>query len=406
MRAIRRSPVGTAVVLVVAVGVIGTGVTALVLGMGSELGAVARALVPGAILTICVAVVTARLLSRASLRVRFIAVATVAASVAIANVLLLSRRMFVSEHDAALISVVMLFAVSAGIAAALAVAQRLESALRSIASMVDRLGAGDLTARTGALDAGPELDSLSRTLDEMAVRLETSRSTTERAEAVRRDLITAVSHDLRTPMASLRAMIEAIDEGVVDDPSTVRRYIEEMRRSVEQLVVMVDDLFELVQLDAGAIAAEANRIAFGDAVDSAMSAIAVQAREKGISLVTDLTDAANVPCSPRLVRVLQNLLSNAVRHTPADGTVTLEACRRGDTLAVAVEDTGRGIAPQDRMRIFEPFYRGDPSRSGPGAGLGLALAKRIVEGLGGEIGATERDGGARFELSVPTGHRV
>jgi signal transduction histidine kinase len=401
MRAVRWAPGVLGVILVAVAGAIGTAVTAYVLGMGPELGAVARALVPAALVTVVIAIAAARLLSRASLRARFVGVAAVAASVAVGNVLLLAQRMFVSHHDAALIAVVMLFAVSAGVVAALVVAQRSASALRSVSVTADRLGDGDMSARTGNLDAGPELDGLARTLDVMADRLETSRAMTERAEATRRDLITAVSHDLRTPMASLRAMIEAVDDGVVQDTPTLRRYVEEMRRSVEQLVLMVDDLFELVQLEAGAIINEANRIALREAVDSAISAVEVSARDKSVALITDLTNAADAPCSPRLVRVLQNLLSNAVRHTPADGTITLEARRRGGTLAVVVEDTGRGIEPQDLIRVFEPFYRGDPARTGPGAGLGLAIAKRIVEGLGGEIGAAAGGSGARFELSVP-----
>jgi signal transduction histidine kinase len=100
--------------------------------------------------------------------------------------------------------------------------------------------------------------------------------------------------------------------------------------------------------------------------------------------------------------VIQNLLVNAVRHTPADGTVRVEARRDADLLEVAVADTGEGIAPQDLSRVFEPFFRGDPARKGAGAGLGLALAKRIVEALGGEISAvSEPSRGSRFALRVP-----
>jgi signal transduction histidine kinase len=181
----------------------------------------------------------------------------------------------------------------------------------------------------------------------------------------------------------------------------VQRYVGEMRRSVHQLVTMVDDLFELVQLDAGAIQAEERRVALEDAVGSAVSAVAASAREKGLRLETDLVGVAGVTCSPRLVRVLQNLLTNAVRHTPADGSVRLEARRSGDALELAVEDTGMGIAPEEASRIFEPFYRGDPARSGAGSGLGLTLAKRIVEGLGGRISAVDADDGARFEVAIP-----
>jgi signal transduction histidine kinase len=393
---------GTLVVVgVAAAGALGTFLAGVAMGMGSDLVAIARALAPAAAVTVIVAIAAGRALAHLSLRARFVGIAVLAAAVAIANVLVLSRQMFVSEHDAALVTVVVVFAVGAGIAAALVAARRSADALEILDATAARFGAGDLDARVGRIEAGAELDRLGRTLDQMASRLQEARATERRAEDMRRDLITAVSHDLRTPLASLRAMVEAIDDGVVADGPTLQRYVREMRRSVDQLVTMVDDLFELVQLDAGAIGAEGHRVALEDAVGSAVSTVAASALAKGLRLETDLVGVAGITCSPRLVRVLQNLLTNAVRHTPADGTVRVEARRSGDALELAVEDTGTGIDPEEASRIFEPFYRGDPARSGAGSGLGLTLAKRIVEGLGGRIAAVEADGGARFEVAIP-----
>jgi signal transduction histidine kinase len=175
-----------------------------------------------------------------------------------------------------------------------------------------------------------------------------------------------------------------------------------MRRSVHQLVVMVDDLFELAQLDAGAIEAESERARLGEVVDSAVAAVRLEAETKGLALVTTLDGAEDAPCSPRLARVLQNLLVNAVRHTPADGTVRVEARRSADRLELAVADTGEGIAPEHLERVFDPFFRADPSRHGAGAGLGLALAKRIVEALGGRISAeSSPSSGSRFAVELP-----
>jgi signal transduction histidine kinase len=389
------------VVAVAAAGALGTFLAGLAMGMGPELAAIARALLPAAVVAVIAAVAGGRVLARLSLRARFVGVAVLAAAVAIANVFVLSREMFVSDHDAALVTVVVVFAVGAGIAAALAAARRSADALEIVEATATRLGSGDLDARVGELDAGTEFALLGRSLDDMASRLQEARSTERRAEDTRRDLITAVSHDLRTPLASLRAMVEAIDDGVVDDAPTVHRYVGEMRRSVEQLVTMVDDLFELVQLDAGAIQAEEHHVALEDAVGSAVSTVAASAQAKGLRLETDLVGVSDVTCSPRLTRVLQNLLTNAVRHTPADGTVRLEARRAGHALQLSVSDTGTGIAPEDTSKIFEPFYRGDPARSGAGSGLGLTLAKRIVEGLGGAIAAVDAGGGARFEIAIP-----
>src|SRR5262249_37452220 len=126
-----------------------------------------------------------------------------------------------------------------------------------------------------------------------------------------------------------------------------------------------------------------------------------EATRKGLVVATDLGGADDTPCSPRLTRVLQNLLSNAVRHTPADGRVRVTAARSDGRLALAVEDTGGGIRPEDLPLVFEPFFRAAPARRGAGAGLGLALAKRIVDALGGDIRAESRSTGARFALEVP-----
>jgi signal transduction histidine kinase len=329
-------------------------------------------------------------------------VAVVAAAVSLANLAVLAMQMFVSDHDATLTAVLLLYATAAGVAAALAVARREADAIRSLEATARRLGDGNLEARIGALDAGPELTTMASTLDGMAARLQEAKLREREADRMRRDLITTVSHDLRTPLASLRAMTEAIEDGVIDDPPTVRRYVAEMRRSVAQLGSMVDDLFELTQLEAGAIVSDGRRSALAELVEAAVSSVEAQAREKGVAVLRDLGAADGAACSPRVVRVLQNLLVNALRHTPADGTIRVEARLTDDGVRIAVEDTGEGIAPEDLPRVFDPFFRADPARSGPGAGLGLALAKRIVEALGGRISAGPgASAGARFAIELP-----
>jgi signal transduction histidine kinase len=322
--------------------------------------------------------------------------------VALSNLWVLSRQMFVSEHDATLLGVLLLYSVGAGIGVAVVMARSQSRALGRLTTTADALGEGDLDARVGPIDAGPELELLASTLDDMAERLWLAHERERAAESTRRDLITAVSHDLRTPIASLRAMVEAIDDRVVEDPASMRRYASEMRRSIRQVVAMVDDLFELAQLDAVAIETEAHRARLGEVVGTAVAAVELQAEEKGLSLVAELNGAEDAPCSPRLVRVIQNLLVNAVRHTPADGSVRVEARRTASSIEIAVADTGEGIAPEDLTRVFEPFFRADPARHGAGAGLGLALAKRIVDTLGGEISAqSEPSRGARFAVTLP-----
>jgi signal transduction histidine kinase len=395
---------GLALLLVVAgVGALGTLATGVAMGMhASELVHLAALLAPALVVTLVAIAVARPLLARSSMRQSLVAVAIVGAVVGLANLVVLARQMFVNDHDATTLAVLFLYSTGAGIGAALALARAQSRAVARLAETARALGEGDIDARVGTLEGGPELDTLAVTLDDMATKLQAAMERERRIERTRRDLMTAVSHDLRTPLSSLRAMVEAIEEGVIDDTPSLRLYAVEMRRSVSQLVSMVDDLFEMVQLDEGAIETETHRARLVDIVSSAVAAVEVQAREKRLSLVTNLNGAEDAPCSPRVTRVLQNLLVNAVRHTPADGTVRVRASRSLDWLEVAVEDTGEGMAPEDLAHVFEPFFRADPARSGAGAGLGLALARRIVESLGGRIEAESRPAvGSRFSVQLP-----
>jgi signal transduction histidine kinase len=391
------------VVLVAAAGALAALAVGAAMGMSrSDLANLVPPLAASTAVTVGTALAARVVLARASLRHRFLAVALLGAGLALADLAVLAHLMLVSDHDVAVVMLLVVFTAGTAVALALVLAGRSTRAVERLMEGATRLGSGQLDARIGDLDAGPELDALARTLDDAGARLSVARERELHAEQIRRDLITAVSHDLRTPLASLRAMIEALDEGVVEDPSSVRRYVGEMRRSVEQLVGMVDDLFELTQLDAGAIQAETARANLDDIVRSALAAVESTAELKGLEIVADLGGAVGATCSPRLVRVLQNLLVNAVRHTPPDGTVRIEAVRNERMLVIAVEDTGEGIAAKDLGHVFEPFYRADPARQGPGAGLGLALAQRIVQAMGGSIAVKSRpSAGARFAIELP-----
>jgi signal transduction histidine kinase len=395
-------PVAVAAAVAVA-GALGTLLVGAAQGMPkADLVHLALLLVPGVLVTVIAAAIAGRVLARSSFRQRLVSVAIVAVLVSLANLLVLTRLMFLSEHDATVVAVLLLYSVGAGIGAALVLARSSAAAVTRLSATARELADGNLNARVGLLSAGPELDALAHTLDDMAARLEASIARERAAETQRRDLITAVSHDLRTPLAGLRAMVEAIDDRVVEDPPNLRRYAAEMRRSVDSLVTLVDDLFELVQLDAGAIEAESERARLGDVVRSSLADCEVQAMEKGLVLEAKLNGADGAPCSPRLSRVLHNLLQNAIRHTPADGTVRVEARQDAAGLEVVVQDSGEGIPARSLDRVFEPFWRGDSARSGGGSGLGLALAKRIVEAMGGDIRVESAPTkGARFAVMLP-----
>jgi signal transduction histidine kinase len=388
-----------------AVGAAGTLAVGAALGMGgSEILHLAALLLPAAVATVTAALVARPLLARASFAQGLVAVAVIAVAVGVANLWVLAELMFVSAHDATLVAILLLYSVGAGVGAALVLARTSVRAVARLGETASELADGDLQARVGSLEAGPELQHLARTLDAMAQRLQVSLERERSLETRRRDLVTAASHDLRTPLAGLRAMVEAIEDGVVDDPPTIRRYLGEIRRSVEILAGLVDDLFELTQLDAVAIDAEVERARLADVIRSAVGACRAQATEKGLMLEEHIDGTGEALCSPRLVRVLQNILQNAIRHTPADGTVRIEARRRDSAIEITVKDDGEGIPAELRERVFEPFWRGDAARSTPGSGLGLALARRIIETLGGEItieDGTER--GARFRVLIPAG---
>lgn len=393
----------------VAAVVLGAALGSLALGAalgvkGSELRHLGLLLLIALIATVAATVAARPLLARASVRWRLVAIGALAVLVSLVNLGVLTMLMSVSHHDATLVAILLVYSVGAGIAAALVLARAWGSAVERLVQGARSLADGDLDHRVGRLGAGPELDTLAVTLDETASRLERSLARERAGEAQRKDLITAVSHDLRTPLASLRAMAEAISDGVVDDSPTLHRYVREMQRSIESLSLLVDDLFELVQIDAGAIEAESERVRLADVFDSALQTCGPQASAKGLTVQARIDGAGECLCSPSLVRVLQNLLQNAIRHTPADGTVRMEARQGSGGLELVVEDSGEGITPESLDQVFEPFWRGNAARSGSGSGLGLALAKRIVESLGGQIRVqSEPARGSRFAVVVPEG---
>lgn len=368
----------------------------------TELGHLAVFLAIAVVVTLVATAIAANWLARATMRVRFVSIAAFATLIGLTNLAALAFLMLVSNQDAIRIAALLVYAAAAGTGAALAMARESTAAMDRLTAAAEQLAAGDLATRVARIDGNPELQALGQTLNEMADRLGTSLGRERAAEGQRRDLVIAVSHDLRTPLSGLRAMIEAIDDRVVEDPATMRRYVREMGASVASLVTLIDDLFELVQLDVGAIEAETERGRVKDIIGLAVAACDAQATEKGLVLRTQVDGAADAPCSPRVSRVVQNLIQNAIRHTPTDGTVLVEARRHESGIELVVEDSGEGIPPESIERIFDPFWRGDGARASDGSGLGLALAKRIVEALGGSIAVySAPDRGSRFEILLP-----
>jgi signal transduction histidine kinase len=368
----------------------------------SETVRIVALLVPIALATLLTSLVTRRLVTRAGLAYTLIAIAVIASLVTVVDLLMLSHFMLIMAGDRVELVFVALYSVTAGVAAALIVGRSNTRALARLVTTARGLGENRLDTRAGDLRASPELRLLGETLDRAAARVAEGMEAERAIEAQRRDLMTSISHDLRTPLANLRAMVEAIDEGIVRDPETIARYAGEMRRSVMALVELVDDLFELAQVDAVELARDTRVVPLAEAVAGALALCRPDADEKDIAIAVELGAAAASPCSPKLERVVHSLLDNAVAYTPAGGRVTVVAAVVADGLTVSVEDSGPGIAADELPRVFDAFWRGDPARSTRGSGLGLTLAKRIVEALGGRLEASSGpERGARFDVSLP-----
>ena len=223
--------------------------------------------------------------------------------------------------------------------------------------------------------------------------------------AARRDLVAAVSHDLRTPITSLRLLAEAVGDDVVADAEMRRGYLQRMRIHIDALSALIDDLFELSRLEAGDIRWSLERVPLDELVGETVAAMRVQAEAKGVSVVAQVP-AALAPAHgnpEKLQRVLFNLIQNAIRHTPADGSVVVRAEPIADRIEVEVADDGDGIAPEERERVFTAFYRGgaDAARTSAGAGLGLAVSRAIVEAHGGRIWLADASVGTRVRFSLP-----
>jgi signal transduction histidine kinase len=321
------------------------------------------------------------------------------------NVWTTARLMFINWHDLTLATILLIFA--AGIAMSLG--RFVTSTLNERISVLNRgaqaIARGELRTRV-AIPGRDEIASLGRAFNQMADQLESAANKQRQLDKLRRELIAWVGHDLRTPLASVRAILEALDDNLVEDIATQQRYIRTAKRDIAALSLLVDDLFEMAQIDAGGLKLNRQPVALSDLLSDIVESFSAQASEKRIRLDGRVTPGVDpVDCDVRLIsRVLNNLISNAIRYTPAGGAIDVKAQPIANGVEVCVCDTGEGIHPEDLLHIFERFYRGEKSRSRVtgGAGLGLAITKGIVEAHGGAIRAESTVGhGARFIFTLP-----
>jgi two-component system sensor histidine kinase BaeS len=317
-----------------------------------------------------------------ALRLQLTGLALVAVVLPLVAVLASGLVMLHSRDDAEILALLSGAALSA-VVGALLLGRWVLNPLRQLQRTADELAAGDLGAR--AAEEGPsELGELGEAFNKMAQSI-------ERLFEARRQLVAWASHDLRTPLSSMQAMLEALQ----DELARPEEYLPAIRDQVRILSAMVDDLFELTRIDAGVLTLELRETRLDRLLESCVRALEANANARGIRL--ERRWDAHLPavqCAPEKVeRIVHNLLTNALRHTPSDGAVAVVASTQEHSVTVAVEDNGVGLTGETKRRMFEHFWRADPSRTADGAGLGLAIAQGLVEAQGGRIWAENRPGG-------------
>ena len=311
--------------------------------------------------------------------------------------------MVISGDAVAEIAAIVVAAGAVAIGGARLFAHQITDDVSRIGRGLDAVARGErqVTIETAARD---ELRALADSANAMISQLAAEERARAQSEDARRNLVAAVSHDLRTPITSLQLLTEAIGDDIVDGEHR-RAYVDRMRTHIGALSALIDDLFELSRLEAGDITWSLQQVELHELVEETIEAMRVQADAKGVQVTATLPGELTVArANPeKLQRVLFNLIQNAIRHTPADGSVVVRAEPSAGGVEIEVADTGAGIAPDDRARVFTAFYRGgtDAARSGEGAGLGLAVSRAIVEAHGGRIWLADSAQGTRVRFSLP-----
>ncbi|MEV7323586.1 HAMP domain-containing sensor histidine kinase [Streptomyces sp. NPDC093970] len=353
----------------------------------------------GAALTGLAGAAALRLLRRRSLTASIAVVAAVGVVAMLAGTLAVAWAMFLSSHDLSVVTTVVAMAAVVSLVSALILGRWVGARSRELVLAARSFGEeGDFAAPPAPATA--ELAQVSRELAATSAKLAESRRRERALETSRRELVAWISHDLRTPLAGLRAMSEALEDGVATDPD---RYLKQIRTEVERLNDMVGDLFELSRIHAGALALSPSRMSLYDLVGDALAGADPLARAQGVRLVGDLVEPVPVEVDGKeMSRVLGNLLVNAIRRTPPDGTVAVAAGRGPEGVVLSVTDGCGGIPEEDLPRVFDTGWRGSHARTPPaGAGLGLAIVRGIVEAHQGRATVHNIPGGCRFEVVLP-----
>jgi signal transduction histidine kinase len=359
--------------------------------------------IPATVLIILAGVAVTKLAADRSigLIMKLFAGVTIIASLAAVSVI---SYVMLTPGDKVVMFELLLIAAIAGFVGAMFVGRTLTRSSRALLASVQGVGeSGVYIPPDMTLPA--ELAGLSAELGAAHERLGRSRTRERALEASRRELVAWVSHDLRTPLAGLRAMAEALEDQVVIDPRTVSSYHSQIRREVDRLSAMIDDLFELSRIHAGTLRLNRRVSSLEELVAEVVASAEPVARAKGIRLTGSAVRGMPVFIDPaEMGRAVRNLVINAIRHTPPDGVVEVLGEIQGGMACVSVSDACGGIPPADLPRVFDVAFRGESARTpGPqeGAGLGLSIARGIVEAHSGQIAVRNIGPGCQFVIRLP-----
>ncbi len=353
---------------------------------------------------------TGLLARRIRLKLKIVLAVGIGAGLGFVNAFVMSALMFVNTvHDLPLLLAILIFAAVIAGYASVRMSSHIAGSMVTIAEHARQLSNGDLSTRMPSRYSDPDVADVVSAFNEMARNLEESAKKKEQIERSRRDLSAAISHDLRTPISSARVMIEAIRDGVTETQAEQDEYLDRVLTQVKSLGSMVDDLFSLSLLDVGELRLNLKPTAVDDLINETLNSMQSTANGKGLTLDSSVEQTLGnaVIDSKQVGRVLLNLVQNAIRHTPPDGTVTIVANRNDDRIEFEVRDTGEGFDPADSSNIWTRFFRSDPARTRSEettaqGGLGLAISRGIVELHGGEITATSTpNNGSTFSFWIP-----
>ncbi len=316
---------------------------------------------------------------------RFMAATLAVLGVAILMIAVSAQAMFINDHDLGLLMWVLVPAVMGAAIVAMLMARPVARDAKRICDAAMRVADGDLTARTGVI-RNDELGEAAEMFDVMVDRLDA-------VERERSLMLSSISHDLRTPLAALRAAVEAIRDGVADDPDM---YLTGMERQVRALSSLVDDLQLHARLLSGTLELHRSSIDLTELADESMETVRPLAQSRGVKLLLEAERRVTIEADgSQLARVIRNLLDNAIRHAPSGSVVLVQIQQERSHATLRVIDQGDGFPAAFRERAFEPFTRADPARdvrTGT-AGLGLSIARGIIAAHAGEVGLGDGPGG-------------